>query len=124
MPPRSFKTPLVPLVPLLGVAVCFFMMAFLPLDTWIRLIVWMVIGFDVYLWYGIRHSALQSEGGHGLTGDYRIISWSGILLSALLAVLAVIHHIDTKGTDTGLYYFSLVFSIVHLILYLRQMFKK
>jgi APA family basic amino acid/polyamine antiporter len=35
------------------------MMAFLPLDTWIRLIVWMVIGLLIYLLYGMRHSRLS-----------------------------------------------------------------
>ena len=46
--PRAFRTPLVPFVPIAGVLVCLFMMVFLPLDTWIRLIVWMMIGFDLY----------------------------------------------------------------------------
>ena len=50
--PRAFRTPLVPFVPIAGVLVCLFMMVFLPLDTWIRLIVWMMIGFDLYLFYG------------------------------------------------------------------------
>ena len=36
--PRAFKTPLVPLVPILGIATCLFMMVFLPMDTWIRLV--------------------------------------------------------------------------------------
>jgi len=59
--PRAFRTPLVPLVPILGVGTCLFMMVFLPLDTWIRLIVWMLIGFDVYLWYSIRKSILSAH---------------------------------------------------------------
>ena len=42
--PRSFKTPMVPLVPILGIVTCLFMMVFLPMDTWIRLLVWMLIG--------------------------------------------------------------------------------
>ncbi len=37
---RAFRTPLVPLVPILGIVTCLFMMVFLPLDTWVRLIVW------------------------------------------------------------------------------------
>ncbi|HQV06196.1 MAG TPA: amino acid permease, partial [Chitinophagaceae bacterium] len=53
---RAFKTPMVPLVPILGIITCLFMMVFLPLDTWIRLIVWMLIGFDIYLAYGAKHS--------------------------------------------------------------------
>lgn len=53
---RGFKTPWVPVVPLLGAIVCFLIMTSLPLDTWIRLIVWMLIGFVIYFTYGIKHS--------------------------------------------------------------------
>jgi len=54
--PRPFRTPLVPLVPILGIIVCFGMMAFLPRDTWIRLIVWMAIGLVIYFTYGKSHA--------------------------------------------------------------------
>jgi APA family basic amino acid/polyamine antiporter len=57
--PRAFKTPLVPLVPILGVATCLFMMVFLPVDTWIRLFVWLAIGLIIYFTYGKKHSLLQ-----------------------------------------------------------------
>jgi APA family basic amino acid/polyamine antiporter len=40
----------------MGIAMCLFMMAFLPLDTWIRLGVWTVIGFVIYFAYSIRHA--------------------------------------------------------------------
>ena len=60
--PRAFKTPLVPLVPILGVATCFFMMAFLPWDTWLRLIVWLLIGLVIYFSYGAKHSKLRNPG--------------------------------------------------------------
>jgi APA family basic amino acid/polyamine antiporter len=53
---RGFKTPWVPFVPILGALVCFAQMASLPLDTWIRLIGWMVIGFVIYFTYGRKHS--------------------------------------------------------------------
>jgi APA family basic amino acid/polyamine antiporter len=53
---RGFKTPWVPFVPILGALVCFAQMAALPLDTWMRLIGWMVIGFVIYFTYGIKHS--------------------------------------------------------------------
>jgi APA family basic amino acid/polyamine antiporter len=58
---RPFKTPFVPLVPILGVATCLALMAFLPLDTWLRLIIWMAIGFVIYFSYGRQHSKLRSE---------------------------------------------------------------
>ena len=50
--PRPFKTPLVPLIPILGVLCCVVMMLALPLDTWIRLFVWMTIGVIIYYAYG------------------------------------------------------------------------
>jgi APA family basic amino acid/polyamine antiporter len=60
--PRAFKTPLVPIVPILGAAVSLLQMLALPRDTWIRLIVWMAIGLVLYFSYGYRHSLARS--GH------------------------------------------------------------
>ena len=57
--PRGFKTPLVPLVPILGMIICLGMMAFLPLDTWVRLLVWMAIGIVIYFVYSKKHSLLR-----------------------------------------------------------------
>jgi len=54
--PRPFRTPLVPVVPLLGIGICGYMMYSLPPDTWIRLIVWMGIGLLIYFAYGMRNS--------------------------------------------------------------------
>jgi basic amino acid/polyamine antiporter, APA family len=59
--PRPYKTPLVPLVPILGILVCFGMMAFLDSMTWIRLVVWLVIGFMVYFGYSRFHSHLVTD---------------------------------------------------------------
>ena len=56
--PRGFKTPLVPYLPALGVVCCVAMMLFLPADTWIRLVMWMLIGIDVYSCYGVKHSVI------------------------------------------------------------------
>jgi APA family basic amino acid/polyamine antiporter len=56
---RPFKTPLVPLVPILGILVSLGLMASLPLDTWIRLIVWLAIGMVIYFTYGRHHSRVQ-----------------------------------------------------------------
>jgi APA family basic amino acid/polyamine antiporter len=53
---RGFRTPWVPVVPIVGALVCFAQMAALPLDTWIRLIAWMLIGFVIYFFYGRKHS--------------------------------------------------------------------
>ncbi|MDQ3996395.1 MAG: amino acid permease, partial [Gemmatimonadota bacterium] len=56
--PRPFRTPMVPLVPILGILICGYMMYGLPGDTWLRLIIWMVLGLVIYFAYGIRHSRL------------------------------------------------------------------
>jgi len=58
---RPFKTPWVPVIPILGALVCFIQMASLPLDTWLRLAVWMLIGFVIYFSYGIKHSHVKKE---------------------------------------------------------------
>ncbi|HJP57878.1 MAG TPA: amino acid permease [Gemmatimonadales bacterium] len=58
---RPFRTPLVPFVPILGIISCFGLMATLPGDTWIRLFVWLLIGFVIYFSYGRKHSHLQQE---------------------------------------------------------------
>jgi APA family basic amino acid/polyamine antiporter len=55
---RPFKTPLVPLVPLLAILFCGYLMYSLPTDTWLRLIIWMVIGLAIYFLYGKSHSRL------------------------------------------------------------------
>jgi len=55
--PRPFKTPLVPLVPILGAGFAILQMAFLPLDTWLRLIIWMGLGLSIYFLYGKHQSA-------------------------------------------------------------------
>lgn len=59
--PRAFKTPWVPFVPVLGILVCLLQMAVLPLDTWLRLIVWMAIGFIIYFFYSRKNSKLNPE---------------------------------------------------------------
>ena len=58
---RPFRTPLVPLVPILGILICFAMMAGLPGDTWLRLIVWLGAGLIIYFLYGRHHSRLNVE---------------------------------------------------------------
>lgn len=59
--PRGFKVPLVPLIPILGVATCVFMMVFLPADTWLRLGAWMLLGIVIYLLYSRHHSVLRKK---------------------------------------------------------------
>jgi APA family basic amino acid/polyamine antiporter len=59
--PRPFRTPLVPVVPILGILVCGYMIYGLPFDTKMRLIIWMAIGLIIYFTYGIRHSRVRDQ---------------------------------------------------------------
>jgi len=53
---RPFRTPLVPFVPILAILICGYMMSYLPIDTWYRLLIWLAIGFLIYFGYGRTHS--------------------------------------------------------------------
>jgi APA family basic amino acid/polyamine antiporter len=57
---RPFKVPAVWLVAVLGVGFCGAMAYSLPNPTWVRLVVWSVIGFAIYFGYGYRHSVLRN----------------------------------------------------------------
>lgn len=56
---RPFRTPLVPLVPILGIVVCMAMMVSLPGESWERLAAWMLLGTVIYFIYGKRHSKVR-----------------------------------------------------------------
>ena len=56
--PRKFRTPWVPLVPILGALICLVQMVFLPWQTWLRLLIWLGLGLLIYFGYSRRHSAL------------------------------------------------------------------
>jgi basic amino acid/polyamine antiporter, APA family len=56
---RPFRTPVYWLVGPLGALACLWVMSGLPHDTWMRLIIWLFIGFVVYFTYGRKHSKLN-----------------------------------------------------------------
>lgn len=58
--PRQFKTPFVPLVPILGIIACSAMIFGLGAENWIRLIAWLVIGFVIYFGYSRKHSKVNN----------------------------------------------------------------
>nr|WP_235215392.1 amino acid permease [Phaeacidiphilus oryzae] len=72
--PRAFRTPWVPVIPILSVLACLWLMLNLTVTTWERFVIWLIIGFAVYFGYGHRRSrvgsgaALGSAGGAGGTG--------------------------------------------------------
>ncbi len=58
--PRGFRVPGSPWMPLISIAFCLVLMASLPLETWVRFFVWLLIGFEVFFPYGRVHSALAT----------------------------------------------------------------
>ncbi len=65
---RPFKTPLVPLVPILGILSAFYLMFSLPRITWIVVGIWLVVGLVIYFSYSIRHSKVQALPARETTG--------------------------------------------------------
>jgi APA family basic amino acid/polyamine antiporter len=58
---RPFRAPFVPFVPIAGILTCLLLMFSLPAENWWRLIVWLVIGFGIYFFYGRHHSILNQR---------------------------------------------------------------
>jgi basic amino acid/polyamine antiporter, APA family len=63
--PRPFKVPFSPFIPILSALASLYLMYGLPLDTWLRLIVWMAIGVAFYFVYSRKHSKLRTESSTG-----------------------------------------------------------
>ena len=121
--PRSFKTPYVPFVPIAGIVTCLIMMAFLPADTWIRLVIWMLIGLDIYVNYGIKHSKLEHMQSH--RNGEGFLDLIAIILS-VMCVITGLWHQQTVGwnENRSLLIFSFLFAIPHLAYYLRRLGKQ
>lgn len=119
---RAFKTPFVPVIPILGILTCLCMMCFLPADTWIRLVLWMLIGLDIYSVYGIRHSKLEPNLRHR-KGDM-VLNIMELILS-VLCVITGLWHQQTVGwnADQTLLIISFVFAFTHCAYYMWRMWK-
>ena len=114
--PRSFKTPLVPFVPIAGIITCLVMMVFLPADTWIRLVLWMLIGLDIYVSYGIKHSKLGQGQTH--RQGTRLLNMTGIALAVLCVITGL------WEADKTLLVISFLFALTHLAFYIHRLSKE
>lgn len=119
--PRGFKTPFVPWVPAAGVVCCVSMMLFLPADTWIRLVMWMLIGLDVYSTYGVRHS-VSGNGTMRRTGQ-SVLNGIGVIV-AVLCVMTGFWHQQTVGWNEShlMLWIAVLFGIGHIFYYLVRGF--
>jgi len=61
---RPFRVPFVPVVPILGIVICLVLMFSLPAENWLRLLVWLSIGFAIYFGYGRTHSVMARRLAH------------------------------------------------------------
>lgn len=118
--PRTFRTPWVPFIPVAGILVCVGLMLFLPADTWIRLVVWMLLGLDVYYVYGMRHSKLERglERRRGIT----LLNVLAIGLASLCIVTGFWHQ-QTVGwaEDKLMFGFAVLFGLSHIALYVYRL---
>jgi APA family basic amino acid/polyamine antiporter len=64
---RPFRAPFVPLLPVLGILACLLLMFSLPAENWLRLFVWLLVGFTIYFSYGRKHSRLRAHLAHEIT---------------------------------------------------------
>ena len=67
--PRPFRTPWVPVLPALSIIFCLYLMASLPLLTWLRFGGWMAIGASIYFLYSVRHSKVRARNRDQRSGD-------------------------------------------------------
>lgn len=121
---RGFRTPWVPFIPILGAVTCLIIMLSLPMDTWIRLVAWMIIGMDVYLVYGIIKSKMSvNDTLADRAYSYKVTSVSGIVLCLILGVMTGAHHFTGNGNDLLLVYFSIILCIFNFLFYIYYIIK-
>jgi basic amino acid/polyamine antiporter, APA family len=57
---RTFRVPFSPVFPIIGVALCIYLMTKLPGETWVRFVFWLLVGFAIYYFYSRKHSRLRT----------------------------------------------------------------
>ncbi|MBP6455884.1 MAG: amino acid permease [Chitinophagaceae bacterium] len=121
---RPFRVALVPLVPILGILVCGFMVFGLGFENWSRLLIWLIIGFDIYLLYSLKNSILADKNTEAQKS--KIVTLVGLITTSLLLLLTYLVYFnpghlisanfETKELDT-FFKFIVIFSIGHILIY-------
>jgi APA family basic amino acid/polyamine antiporter len=131
---RPFKTPFVPLVPILGILVCTAMIISLDRLTQLSALTWMLVGLDVYLLFGLRNSILSKgeERRHHFMGK-KSASIAGVMCAIFLLFLSMVDFYfkkqafaenATQNQDPSFPYFFLVLGVVHLGIFAMSWMKK
>jgi len=108
------------LVPVWVLAPCLLLMVFRPMDTWIRLLVWMLIGLDIYLVYGAKNSHLGN--GTSSRKGMKLARYTGIALAVLLGIVGYLHQRSVGfDADRTLFYISIAFAVFHAGLYASKL---
>src|SRR5437660_7244973 len=106
---RPFRAPLVPLVPILGILTCLLLMFSLPAENWYRLIIWLVIGFNIYFGYGRYRSVMATA----VTGSPAPLA---VLLGALDGFVAgIATYMFLAGSPNQMMY-TIVLAAIGLII--------
>lgn len=113
---RAFKVPFGNIIPILGIMTCLFLMIFLPFDTWIRLLVWMIIGLDIYTWYGLKNSKINKNNVN--KKGQMILNLSCVAISSILVIISVWHQTSIGwNQDKTLSISALIIGSIHIIIF-------
>jgi basic amino acid/polyamine antiporter, APA family len=119
---RPFKVPLVPIIPILGIGICGLMVAGLGFENWSRLLIWLIVGFDIYILYSLKNSVLADVNLEGTKSKF--VSLLGLGTAALLLIFTFAHYFAGEGAPIDNFFkFIIGFSAIHIIGYLVKYFK-
>jgi APA family basic amino acid/polyamine antiporter len=119
--PRKFRTPWVPVIPILGILSCLYLMISLPLITWMRFFFWLFVGTNIYFLYGVEHSKLA---GNTTPAGRRLIFRIRAVLAALdLLSLVFLFFLFRSAAGTAVTVFEYLFFVL-LVLFSIGLIRK
>ena len=125
---RPFRVPFSPVVPILTVVSAAYLMNSLPMDTWLRLIVWMSIGLVVYFAYSYSHSHLgDGTGAASDTLPDKYVPPVAAIIAVVLAIILTIIQVKWLMPNTGpmdyvvrLFFWGVTGVLVYMLMYGKQ----
>lgn len=122
---RKFRTPWVPIVPILGILSCLYLMISLPGMTWLRFFFWLFVGINIYFLYGIEHSKLAGDSTPGSRDILLRIRWTLLVLDiGSLVYLFFLLREGERMVVTVFEYFFFILLILFLIGLARKVLRR